>query len=126
LKTKINLKPNMKHAALALIACICALACVPAHADSACNKPKNDFDSMYCLNKIYQESDKALNAEYKKQVAKLDAAGKAALKTEQLAWIEQRNSSCSKTDASGFYINLACATQTTALRTQALQNRRPQ
>ena len=120
------MKLHAAQPALALIACAYALACAPTHANSACNKPKNDFDNMYCVTKVYQESDKALNAEYKKQVAKLDTAGKAALKTEQLAWMQERNTSCSKTDTSGFYINLACATQTTALRTHALQNRRQQ
>lgn len=32
-----------------------------AQANPACDNPKNDFDGLYCLNKIYQEADKELN-----------------------------------------------------------------
>jgi hypothetical protein len=32
-----------------------------ASAESACDKPRDDFDGIYCLNKIYLEADKELN-----------------------------------------------------------------
>ena len=94
-----------------------------AFANSACDKPKNDFDGLYCLNKVYQEADKELNANYKKLAAKLDANGKQTLKSGQLSWINERNQSCSKKDSSGFYVNLDCATNTTIARAQFLQDR---
>jgi uncharacterized protein YecT (DUF1311 family) len=93
------------------------------HANSNCDKPRNDFDGMYCLNKVYQEADKELNENYKKLSAKLDTSGKAALKTGQLGWISDRNSSCSRTESSGFYVNLNCATEKTISRAQFLQDR---
>lgn len=94
-----------------------------AFANSACDHPRDDFDGLYCLNKVYQEADAELNANYKKLQPKLDAAGAAALKKGQLAWIEQRNSSCSKREADGFYVNLNCATSMTIKRAQFLQDR---
>jgi len=94
-----------------------------ALANSACDKPRDDFDGLYCLNKVYQEADAELNANYKKLVPKLDANGVSALKKGQLAWIEQRNSACSKREGNGFYVNLSCATNMTITRAQFLQDR---
>lgn len=92
-------------------------------ANSACDKPRDDFDGLYCLNKVYQEADAELNANYKKLVPKLDANGAAALKKSQLAWIAERNESCSRRDDQGFFVNLNCATQKTISRAQFLQDR---
>jgi uncharacterized protein YecT (DUF1311 family) len=90
---------------------------------SSCDHPKNDFDGLYCLNKIWIEADKNLNETYKKLSAKLDTNGKAALKKGQLAWIASRNSACSKTDSTGFFVNLECATSRTIDRTKFLEDR---
>ena len=62
----------MKKFMLALL----VLASGSAFANSACDTPRNDFDGLYCLNKVYQEADKELNANYKKLSAQLDASGK--------------------------------------------------
>ena len=94
-----------------------------AFANSACDKPKNDFDGLYCLNKVYQEADKELNDNYQKLSVKLDADGKKGLKKGQLAWISERNQSCSKAEANRFYVDLQCATDITISRSQFLQNR---
>ncbi|MDN2679689.1 lysozyme inhibitor LprI family protein [Janthinobacterium sp. SUN033] len=109
----------MKKCLLALLLC----ASGSAFANSACDTPRNDFDGLYCLNKVYQEADKELNANYKKLAAQLDAGGKQKLKAGQLAWISARNQNCSKRESSGFYVNLDCATQTTIERAQFLQDR---
>lgn len=104
---------------------IAAVLCAAgsAHANSACDTPKNDFDGLYCLNKVFQEADKELNENYKKLSGKLDADGKKSLKAGQLAWIDTRNANCSKRDAGGFFVNLECATSTTIKRSQFLQDR---
>lgn len=94
-----------------------------AFANSACDQPKNDFDGLYCLNKVYQEADKELNANYQKLTPKLDADGKKALKQGQLAWIQDRNKSCSKAEADRFYVDLQCASSKTIARAQFLQDR---
>ena len=92
-----------------------------AYAD--CDHPRNDFDDLYCLDKVYIQSDKDLNDEYGKLSKQLDANGKAALKHGQLAWIKARNDQCSMKDDHGFWVNLDCATQTTVSRAQLLQDR---
>ncbi len=90
---------------------------------SACDHPKNDFDGLYCLNKIWIEADHNLNQVYQKLNVKLNADGKASLKKGQLAWIQSRNASCSKTDSSGFFVNLKCAADMTIERTKFLEDR---
>jgi uncharacterized protein YecT (DUF1311 family) len=109
----------MKKLLLALMCCSSSMA----FANSACDKPKNDFDGLYCMNKVYQEADKELNDNYKKLSSVLSAGGKKTLKSGQLSWIDSRNTSCSKREATEFFVNLDCATSTTIKRSQFLQDR---
>ncbi len=109
----------MKKVILSIIFCCAGIA----QANSVCDQPKDDFDSLYCLNKVYQEADKELNGNYKKLSAKLDADGKSALKSGQLMWMDNRNTTCSKRAPEGFFVNLKCATKTTIERSQFLQDR---
>ena len=94
-----------------------------AFANSNCDKPVNDFDGLYCLNKVYGEADKELNQKYGQLAQLLDAQGKAALKQGQLAWMKDRNSQCSRQDETGFLVNLGCATRKTVARVEFLQSR---
>lgn len=94
-----------------------------AHAQQNCNRPTNDFDGLYCLNKVYLQADADLNAVYGKLRAALPVSARATLKTTQLAWIAQRNSRCSRRDASGFDVNLDCAADMTIARTNFLTDR---
>jgi uncharacterized protein YecT (DUF1311 family) len=106
-----------------LLAVVFVCLSLPAFADSACDHPKNDFDGLYCLNKIWIEADQNLNTTYQKLSAKLDAAGKAALKKGQLEWMKSRNSSCSENKGEHFLVDLDCAAKTTIARTQFLEDR---
>lgn len=106
-----------------LVVMVATLSMTSAFANSACDKPRDDFDGLYCLNKVYQEADNQLNEAYKKLSGKLDADGKKALKAGQLGWIETRNSSCSKRDGKEFFVSLTCATNTTIKRYQFLEDR---
>ncbi|TDR82856.1 lysozyme inhibitor LprI family protein [Paludibacterium purpuratum] len=99
---------------------VCSTA---ALANSACDKPKNDFDGLYCLNKVYQQADKDLGTTYGELHNRLDADGKKMLKTGELAWMRERNGNCSYSDQRGFYVNLDCATRMTTDRLQFLQAR---
>lgn len=94
-----------------------------AFANSACDAPKNDFDDLYCLNKVYIQSDKDLNTSYSALVKMLDKEGKKALKSGQLDWIQQRNNNCSYSDNRGFFVNIDCATKITIERVQFLDDR---
>jgi len=100
-----------------------ALMFSQAHANSACDTPHNDFDGLYCLNKVYQAADQELNDNYKKLGSKLDGDGNRALKAGQLQWMHQRNDNCSRREDTGFYVNLKCATDITIQRSEFLQDR---
>jgi uncharacterized protein YecT (DUF1311 family) len=109
----------MKHT-LALLA---LLAAGPAFANSACDHVTNDFDGLYCLNKVYQQADADLNVAYKQLVGHLDADGRAVLRKHQLQWMAERNVSCSMRKEGAFYVELDCATRLTIDRTRFLQDR---
>ena len=109
----------MKH----LLALFALLFSGSAFATSACDRVTNDFDGLYCLNKVYQQADTDLNVAYKQLVARLDADGRAVLKRGQLTWMAERNASCSMHKDGGFYVDLDCATQMTIDRTRFLQDR---
>ncbi|SCK30764.1 lysozyme inhibitor LprI family protein [Vogesella sp. LIG4] len=94
-----------------------------AHANSSCDKPRNDFDDLYCLNKVYSQADKDLNDNYGQLAKLLDGDGRRTLKSGQLQWMRQRNDNCSYRDQRGFFVNLDCATQTTLERVRFLQDR---
>ena len=94
-----------------------------AFANSACDTPKNDFDGLYCLSKIYQEADTELNENYRKLYKSLDPQGKQALKDGQNVWMRTRNAECSEYDAKGFLVNMRCATDTTIERNTFVQDR---
>lgn len=106
-----------------LLAVIAMVLPVFVHANSNCDKPINDFDGLYCLNKVYGEADKELNERYQELVPLLDAAGKSTLKQGQIAWMKRRNSECSRREGNSFFVNLECATNQTIERVQFLQSR---
>jgi uncharacterized protein YecT (DUF1311 family) len=106
-----------------LLAFLLLCLSLPAFADSACDHPKNDFDGLYCLNKVWIEADHNLNTTYQKLNLKLDVAGKSALKKGQIEWMKSRNSSCSETKGDHFLVDLDCAAKTTIERTQFLEDR---
>ncbi|PON19313.1 hypothetical protein C2W62_03260 [Candidatus Entotheonella serta] len=88
-----------------------------------CDNPRDDFDGLYCLNKIYQESDKELNDAYKELRNYLTKKQKGILKKIQLKWIKQRNSSCSFKRDGQFFVSLGCTTKTTIEGTNQIRDR---
>ena len=109
----------MKH----ILALLALLAAGPAFANSACDRVTNDFDGLYCLNKVYQQADTDLTVAYKQLVGLLDADGRAVLRKHQLQWMAERNVSCSMRKDDAFYVDLDCATRVTIDRTRFLQDR---
>ena len=106
-----------------IVSAVCLLPLAGFAQSSNCDRPRNDFDGLYCLNKVYQQADNDLNAAYTKLNAKLNAEGKSRLKRGQLAWIRARNAQCSESRDNEFLVNLRCATDTTRERLQFLQDR---
>jgi len=102
---------------------IIVILAVPFTVHADCDNPRDDFDGLYCLNKIYIQADKDLNAAYQKLQKQLDSEGKDLLKKSQIRWIESRNSECSYRNENGFFVNLKCAAETTIERTNFLNDR---
>jgi len=102
---------------------IILLAPALAFAQQNCDKPRNDFDGLYCLNKVYAQTDAELNEAYKELNTTLPDVDKNTLKSRQIDWIKKRNASCSKKIDDAFYVNLSCATKTTKERLEVLQER---
>ncbi|MFV1985064.1 MAG: lysozyme inhibitor LprI family protein [Thiohalomonadales bacterium] len=88
-----------------------------------CNKPRDDFDGLYCLNKVYGEADKELNIEYKKLRTLLTKTEKNSLKKTQIKWIKNRNNTCSLKQGPNFFVSLGCTTKMTVSRTNTLRDR---
>lgn len=93
-----------------------------AFADN-CDNPRDDFDGLYCMNKIYMKADEELNSSFKELRLLLNADEKKALLKTQLQWIETRNSTCSMKNSQGFFVNLNCVKNTTIERTNILRDR---
>jgi uncharacterized protein YecT (DUF1311 family) len=106
-----------------MIAALLLSTAFPAYADN-CDNPSNDFDGLYCLNKVYIQADKDLNESYQQLKIRLEATGVAKLRKGQLAWMKNRNSDCSYYDDNGeFFVNMRCTTDTTIERTNFLNDR---
>ncbi|MGO1693857.1 MAG: lysozyme inhibitor LprI family protein [Marinobacter sp.] len=90
---------------------------------NSCDNPRDDFDGLYCLNKIYQEADNELNIAYKNLRSFLTSSEKQKLKNTQVSWIKERNSKCSYRADNDFYVSLSCANATTIKRTNTLNDR---
>jgi len=88
-----------------------------------CDKPRDDFDGLYCLNKVYQESDKELNVVYKELRSYLSKSERNSLKKTQITWIKNRNETCSLKEQDVFFVSLSCTTSTTIDRTNILRDR---
>ncbi|WP_346837722.1 lysozyme inhibitor LprI family protein [Microbulbifer sp. SAOS-129_SWC] len=101
---------------------IAILISSPVFADN-CDKPRDDFDGLYCLNKVYQESDKELNTAYVELRSFLTNQEKNRLKTTQVSWIKRRNRACSVHKNGQFFVSLQCTTSMTVARTNQLQDR---
>lgn len=110
----------MKRLAIALLV---AFSATSSFANSNCDKPRNNFDGLYCLNKVYGEADKELNANYGALVKMIDTDGRAKLKSSQLQWIRTRDANCSRTEGASFFVNLECLNTMTVERAEFLQSR---
>lgn len=79
-----------------MIAALSATALVafagPAFADCGSGTSKDDVKA--CLSQELHDSDRRINAVYRTLMASRDDAAKIALRSEQRAWLRQRNNTC--------------------------------
>ncbi|WP_447748018.1 lysozyme inhibitor LprI family protein [Pseudomonas nicosulfuronedens] len=90
---------------------------------AACEKPRNAFDSVYCLSTEYAQVDRELNNEFGTLRKMLNDGQKAALKKSQIAWIKERDAQCSYERDGGYFVNLQCAVGKTNERLTVLRER---
>ncbi|MBB4862493.1 uncharacterized protein YecT (DUF1311 family) [Pseudomonas nitritireducens] len=90
---------------------------------AACEKPRNAFDSVYCLSTEYAQVDRELNNEFGTLRKMLNDGQKAALKKSQIAWIKDRDAQCSYERDGGYFVNLQCAVDKTNERLGVLRER---
>ena len=90
---------------------------------AACEKPRNAFDSVYCLSTEYAQVDRELNNEFGTLRKMLNDGQKASLKKSQIAWIKDRDAQCSYERDGGYFVNLQCAVDKTNERLAVLRER---
>lgn len=90
-----------------------------------CKRPGNVFEELYCARKVFFELDDELNKNYNLLLAELDKDGKALLKKEQIAWIKDRNTSCTRKSKNGAgSVIISCAVTMTRERLLFLKEKR--
>lgn len=109
---------------------ICALffAYPPARADDAtCDKATNQNELNACAQDNYAAADRTLNETYHSLTARLDAAGKARLISDERGWIARRDGECkaeaAQNEGGSIYplVYFGCLTEKTKARTKELQ-----
>ena len=84
-------------------------------------------DQMECLDRKYKQADSDLNATYKSLMSSLPEDRKAALRTEQRAWVSEKTKACAdagKEFAGGQMegvVSLDCQVQQTEKRLEYLK-----
>ena len=76
-----------------LLASSSALA---ADDDIRCNRNGNQMELNACAEQDFKASDAQLNQRYKALMTSLSPAAQTALRTEQRAWLKQRDPTCRK------------------------------
>jgi uncharacterized protein YecT (DUF1311 family) len=107
------------------------LAC-PAHAADKldCRNAQTQIDMDSCAGQEFQKSDRALNANYKQLMGKLDPHAQAALKTAQHAWLAWRDAECdyrtigSEGDTIRPMLATYCKTELTNARVKDIKDQR--
>lgn len=100
------------------------LACLSwvAHADN-CDHARNTYDAVHCDNKVYVNADNELNKTYQELRGKLNPQQKTILKRSQLAWIRDRDQSCSGESDVGTVVYTGCQLRKTQERNSWLHER---
>ncbi len=80
--------------ALAGLVALVASPALAADEETRCNRNGNQLELNACAAQDFKASDAKLNARYKSLMAALTPAAQAALRTEQRAWLRQRDPTC--------------------------------
>ena len=86
-----------------------------------CENPRNTYDDVYCINKVFHDADAELNKSYAELRKHLTETQKTTLKRSQLAWIKQRDASCSNEEEGKVFVQ--CNLDETTTRNAWLRER---
>ena len=83
----------------------------------------NQAEHLACLQAQFAEADQQLNATYKQKMQTLDSAQKAALRSDERAWVKSKMDSCqaSANDIDGQISQTYCELKLTMHRLQELE-----
>lgn len=102
---------------------VAALSIAAGAQAAGCGKPRNAFDQVYCAGNLFSQTDKTLNQVFGDLRKQLTPEQQATLKQSQLAWIKDRDATCSREDSSGYFVNLDCAVTMSQERVDFLKER---
>jgi uncharacterized protein YecT (DUF1311 family) len=86
-----------------------------------CENPRNSYDDIYCVNKVFHDADRELNQSYSTLRTYLNDQQKMLLKRSQLAWIRQRDSNCANEEQRTVFVH--CNLEETTSRNAWLRER---
>ena len=81
------------------------------------------FYEFYCKDKLYIQADKDLNTAYNDLAKQLSVADRKTLKSVQLDWMRERDSSCIEERDDEILLLVNCRLNRTIKQTQFLQDR---
>ena len=88
-----------------------------------CDHTRNSYDAVHCSDKVYVNADNELNQNYQQLRSKLNPQQKNILKRSQLAWIKDRDQSCSGESNVGTVIYTNCQLEKTQERNSWIRER---
>lgn len=88
-----------------------------------CDHTRNSYDAVHCSDKVYVNADNELNQNYQQLRSKLNPQQKNILKRSQLAWIKDRDQSCSGESNIGTVIYTNCQLEKTQERNSWIRER---
>ena len=116
----MNNKDNQMKKIL-LLSCTCLFSTLVLAEN--CDNARNSYDAVHCDNKVYAHADNELNKNYQELRALLNTQQKNILKSSQLAWIRDRDSSCTSDSNVGQVISTRCQLEKTQERNSWLRER---
>ncbi len=101
------------------IATLLSFASFNLYAADGCTTPRSQYDKVYCVAKLFVQSDTDLNDTYKNLTKLLTPKTKQKLVKVQRNWIKFRDDSCMDNDG----LNVECNYQINKARVTYLEDR---
>jgi uncharacterized protein YecT (DUF1311 family) len=113
----------MKTKFIAALIASTTFALISNVANAGCENPRPGYDEVYCMAKLFMESDNELNKAYRDLGSLLTTDQKKTLKSRQVQWIKYREKKCFQESNRGGIISVSCNFQVNKSRTKFLLDR---